>query len=102
MKVALSDGTEIVLRNLLRLSKKGREDALKALDDLNNLGGEDGTSVEEVALLVESAEDIIKLIAGKGGDRLVAELDGDVQLLMKLLETWMGSTQPGEAQNSPA
>ncbi|MGZ6053977.1 MAG: phage tail assembly protein [Isosphaeraceae bacterium] len=102
VKVALSDGTEVTLRNLLRLNKDARKEVLKALKDLEDIQGEDGTSVEEIELLVDSAETVLVKLAGADGEKLVKEIDGDVSMLLKIMEYWMGSSQPGEAQNSPS
>jgi hypothetical protein len=101
VKIALSKGEEVTLRNLLRVNKTDRTAVLKALKDLEEIQGDDGVGVDEVSQLVEAAETVLVKIAGPQGKKLITELDGDVALIMKVLEHWMGSSQPGEAQNSP-
>lgn len=99
VKIGLSDGTEVVLRSLLRMSKKDREAAMETIRSLNS--DSDGMSLEDLDKLVESASKVIKLIAGPDAVKLLKELDGDLGLLVGVLTAWMGDTQPGEAQNSP-
>lgn len=102
-KIELSDGSLIVLRNILRLGKKDRELVLEALDGLNSSkddAEEEDGGFEVVNQLADNAEVILSLVASDS-QRLLEELDGDVALMMSVIEKWMGDTQPGEASNSP-
>lgn len=106
VKIGLSDGTEVTLRNLLRLGKKDRETVLEKLKVLESVGekkddDEAKTTIEDLDRLAEAGNDILLLVADHGR-KLVKELDGDFALILRVVETWMEATQPGEAQPSPA
>lgn len=98
--IGLSDGTEVTLRNLLRLPKKTRDAVLETLKALGGVGDKDEVSSDEVDDLIDAASKILELVADQG-KKLVKELDGDLALIMKVLEAWTEATQPGEARNSP-
>lgn len=91
--VTLSDGTEAVLKNILRLNKKAREAILEAINGLSS----DDTTVEELAGHVTS------IISGVSTNtsKLLKDLDGDLAVSMKLIEKWMAGTQLPEAESSP-
>jgi len=92
--IGLSDGSETVLKNILRLSKTTREvvlEEVKAIQDAANT---------ETEVLADHVANIIDLVSDNG-QALLNELDGDLALLMKILEVWMDKTQLGEAENSP-
>lgn len=100
--ITLSDGTEVVLQNLLRLKKRDRKVVLEKLKVLEAIDGtETSEETDEIELLAETATEILELVADKG-QKLLRELDGDVSIILKVLNKWMESTQPGEAQPSPA
>ena len=99
--ITLADGTEVSLRNLLRLPKKDRDTVMKsirALEDINE--AQSDADDEDVADLVDTASDILALVADSNGKKLIKELDGDITLTMRVLEKWMASTSPGEATPS--
>lgn len=100
VEITLSDGSTVTLRNLIRLPKKQREAALAKLKELD-AAEESDEETDKFGAVAEAALEILALVAddGKG---LVKELDGDVGLTMKVLSVWMGASQPGEAQPSPA
>lgn len=106
LKIALSDGTEVTLRNLVRLGKKNREKVLELLKKLQPEKDEDGedkgTTLDELDELVEAIEQILVIIGGDNGKKLVKDLDGDISVSMRVIEAWMESTQPGEANSSPS
>ena len=106
LKIALSDGTEVTLRNLVRLGKKNREKVLELLKKLqpekDEEGEDKGTTLEELDELVEAIEQILVIIGGDNGKKLVKDLDGDISVSMRVIEAWMESTQPGEANSSPS
>ncbi|QXN73862.1 tail assembly chaperone [Mycobacterium phage Eaglepride] len=102
VKVELSDGTHVTLRNLLRLAKNDRKKILAALEELRNDDKEgEGKTLDEIDKMVDSVTEILKLVAGRDSAKLVKELDGDLGLLMGVLNNWLEATAPGEAQNSP-
>jgi hypothetical protein len=100
-KIRVADGTEVTLRSLLRLSKKDRDSVLDLIKKISS-EDEERDGLEEVARVSEVTSKIIQLIADKdGGKKLLADLDGDLQVAIKIIEAWITETQLGEAQNSP-
>lgn len=108
VKIGLSDGTEVELQSLLKLTKASREVVLKTVEDLQLLRegeGEDDLSPEERELLIESLATIFTTVAKADADKLISELhddDQDVQISMmtSVLSEWMKRAQVGEARNS--
>ena len=68
-------------------------DALGAKDDEGN----QKFTLDEMS---DTVEKIIRLVADDP-TRLLRALDGDLGLLMQVLNTWMEGTEVGEAQDSP-
>jgi hypothetical protein len=99
--IELSDGTECTLANLLRLPKKDRIEVTRLLKNLENIEGQETDNLEddEVDAFLDTATAVL-LIVGDKGKRLVAEIDGDLTVTMKVMEKWMESTQSGEASGS--
>lgn len=81
------------LSALLRLPKKPRDVVLKQLDILQE--------TDDVDVMQGCATEILKVVS-PDGQKLVEALGADLALTMRVLETWMESTQPGEAGNSPS
>lgn len=102
VEIVVSDGTTVTLRNLLRLPKKERDEVLEKLKVLETLdkSGE-SEDANELDLLATTAVEIIILVADHG-QKLAAELGDDLSIILKVLNVWMESSQPGEAQPSPA
>ena len=100
VEITVSDGTTVVLRNLLRLPKKQREAALAKLKELE-AAEESEDDTDKFGTLADIAAEILALVADDAR-QLVKDIEGDVGLTMKVLSVWMGSSQPGEAQPSPA
>lgn len=104
-KIALKDGSEVVLRNILRLDQGVRKTVLDGLGALQLASSDDDDETkkaDEVSTLIEKATEILVLVAGTGGRKLAKELDGDLYLILKVLNIWIGDTQVGEASDSPA
>jgi argininosuccinate lyase len=99
--ITLSDGTECVLSNLLRLPKKSRLEVTKLLKKLEHLEGEQSDELEsdDVDVFLDTASEILSIVGDKG-KKLVAEIGGDLTVTMKVMEKWMESTQSGEASGS--
>lgn len=95
LQITLSDGTVVTLRHLLRLKDKVREQVVDTLKLLESTDGED----QDAAEMIDAATTVLKLVADQG-TKLIRELDGDVTLIMAVLERWAESTQPGEATPS--
>ena len=111
VEILLSDDSSIELTSVLRLAKKDREAVLAAIEEINEIEDEfdedDDEQVDRYAEKVcESIEKVFKLIANKP-KRLLVELDHEepkikVSLYTAVLSRWMGETQLGEAESSPA
>ena len=99
--IELSDGTECVLSNLLRLPKKQRVEVTRLLKKLEHMDGADQDSLDddEVDVFLDTATEVLSIVADKG-KKLIAEIDGDLTVTMKVMEKWMESTSSGEASGS--
>ena len=99
--ITLSDGSECVLANLLRLPRKDRLRVTKLLKNLEHMEGaeEDNLEEDDVDLFLDTATEVLTIVGDKG-KKLVAEIDGDLTVTMKVMEKWMESTQSGEASGS--
>jgi len=99
--ITLSDGSECVLSNLLRLPKKDRLEVTRLLKKLENMEGstEDDLEDDEVDVFLDTATQVLTIVGDKG-KKLVAEIDGDLTVTMKVMEKWMESTSSGEASGS--
>jgi hypothetical protein len=95
--IELSDGTEIVLQNILNLDDKTSNKVEKALRELSATNDDDDRDVGSVR---ESALELLKLIAGKNGDKLADELGGNLAGILILIERWTNGSQVGEATPS--
>lgn len=100
-KMVLSDGTEVVLRNLLRLSKSTRDEVSVLLKKMDELQTAESSGLDHINDISDVVEKILALAADRA-EPLLQELDGDLGSAIALLNKWMGETQPGEASNSPA
>lgn len=101
MKLTLSDGTEVVLRSLLRLKDKERAEVLETLKSLDFKSDSEDDTPERVEQLTKNVARVLELVSDNG-KKLLKELDGDLLLMMKVLNRWMEETQLGEAQTSQA
>jgi hypothetical protein len=99
--ITLADGSECTLSNLLRLPKKQRLEVTRLLKKLEHLEGNDPDDLEsdDVDVFLETASQILCVVGDKG-KKLVAEIDSDLTVTMKVMEKWMDSTQSGEASGS--
>ncbi|MEU8133236.1 phage tail assembly protein [Streptodolium elevatio] len=89
--IDLGDGTTVILRNPLRLSKEERTE-LASLQD--NLDTED-EGVDQADVLA----DAIRLVAKdkRPVEKLIKLIDGDLALLAQVFESYSAGTQVGEA-----
>lgn len=103
--VGLSDGTEVELRGIIRLPKDDREKVVENFKLFGNIlkegEGVDDLSEDDREFLVETLSDTLLKLAARSGRRLVAEIDGDLTLLMEIFEQWVDASQLGEAVSSP-
>lgn len=84
--IGLSDGTDATLTPLLRLPQTARDTVTAKLDDLDS---QDAGVVEQANRQAHIAADILRTVADKG-EQLVAELNGNVVLTLKVLGKWRG------------
>jgi hypothetical protein len=92
----VAGGETFVLRSLLRIGKKAREEVKVKLESMD---GEDVSEDDQV----EAMRTVFRHVtADNKGVKLLRILGDDLLLLMKLLERWSEATQPGEASDSPA
>lgn len=82
--IGLGDGTEATLTPLLRLPQTVRDTVTAKLDDLD---GQDPAVTEQANRQAHIAADILRTVVDKG-EQLLAELDGDVVLTLKVLGKW--------------
>lgn len=102
VKIVVSDGSEVTLRNILRLPKKQREKVMEKLRVLESAEkSDDEGDSDQIGRLAAAAIEVLALVADHS-DKLVEDLDGDAGVILKVLGVWMESSQPGEAQPSPA
>lgn len=102
VEIVLSDGTKITLRNLLRLPKGERDavlEKLKVLESLDKTG--ESQDANELDLLAVTSVEILGLVSDNP-KRLALELGDDLSIILKVLNVWMESSQPGEAGSSPS
>lgn len=88
----LDDGTIISLKHPLRLDEKKRR-AISNLKDSLDAEGADAATVVGKAL-TDGA------VTPAQGKKLVASAEGDVAILLSLLEAWFEGTDMGEASSS--
>ncbi|AHB31886.1 tail assembly chaperone [Mycobacterium phage Jovo] len=103
--VGLSDGTEVELRGLIRLSEKDREkviDNFTLMGEMKSTDGIDDMSDSDKQLLADAMNEILLVLApGLDGRRLVSEIGDDVLVLGEVIDTWMTESRLGEAVSSP-
>lgn len=100
VKITLSDGSDVLLRSVLRLDKDARKAVVKALEEVNGLEDTE-ESPEAYEAVVEGISRIFNSIADKP-QKLLREIDNaDIQvklhMMTKILSLWVKETQLGEA-----
>lgn len=102
VEITLPDDTVVVLRKVMRLPKKDRDAVLKKMRELSAIEADDDDEAgNKIDLLTDKACEILMLVADNGR-ALLKELGNDTAVVMKVLEIWMETAQPGEAKPSPA
>lgn len=96
--VDLRDGSEVVLRNLLRLPSSVRKEVTDLLKGMRSRDDEEVSSETVLA----NAQRVLEQVAAdpKLGKKLVKELGDDLAVTSQLLRLWSEATQLGEAQPS--
>ena len=99
--IELYDGSECTLVNLLRLPRKDRLRVTALLRKLEKMEGAEESDMEQddVDLFLDTATEILTIVGDKG-KKLVADIDGDLTVTMKVMEKWMDATSSGEASGS--
>lgn len=90
---------EFVLRSLLRVGKKDRDEVMSKLKDLD--ADENAEELNEDEALATVQFVLKTVVADNKGTKLVKVLGDDLLRNMKVLEKWVEATQPGEATDSP-
>ncbi|AEK32673.1 tail assembly chaperone [Mycobacterium phage LittleCherry] len=97
--VGLSDGTEVELRGLIRLSEKDREkvvDNFTLMGEMKSTDGIDDMSDSDKQLLADAMNEILLVLApGLDGRRLVSEIGDNVLVLGEVIDTWMTESRLG-------
>lgn len=99
----LPDGSDVALKSLLRLSQSARKEVIELLKELGKDkedAEDDEDGLDAVEKLSEKSARVIEIIAGKDAKKVLKELDGDLPLMMRVIEAWMEGTQAGEAERS--
>ncbi|SUE29608.1 Uncharacterised protein [Nocardia farcinica] len=104
--IELGEGERVVLRNLLRVPKREREQVFALMDSMDELEDAErasaGAGMDFLSKSADLAKDIIVLVADSRylGQKLVDNLGDDLALTLQIFEMWMKATQPGEAESS--
>jgi hypothetical protein len=101
ISIELSDGSEVVLNNLLRLGSKARKEVVALLKSSKPETEGDEPEVDDEDTLTRMQK-VIVLIARDTpkGKQLVKELGDDLTLTSEVVTMWSEATQPGEASKS--
>lgn len=100
------DGKTLTLKNLLRVPRKNRDQVYALLDEMAEIqkaesedGGSGLSSTEKSAQI---ALHIIPLVSDdeKLAKQLVAQIEDDLALTLRVFSSWMDKTQAGEADRS--
>lgn len=104
VRIALSDAESVVLRNLMRLAKKERDQVLALLTELEPLTTAEASDASTMERVADIAGQILALVSDDKtlGRKLLGSVKDDVTLVLRLFQKWMEATQPGEAPHSPA
>jgi hypothetical protein len=97
------DGKTLTLRNLLRVPKKHREEVYALLDELAAVSDKDEeSSLSSTEKSAQIALKILPLVSDneKLANVLVANIEDDLALTLRVFSKWMAATQAGEAEGS--
>jgi len=97
------EGKTLTLRNLLRVPKKHREQVYALLDELGEVSDKDDEgSLSSTEKSAQIALKIIPLVSDneKLANILVANIEDDLALTLRVFSTWISRTQAGEQEGS--
>lgn len=111
VKVELSDGSVVVLKSILKLKQKVRDEVIDLVGSISDI--ETPEDDEDDELLAEWSEKLCDVIAevfrrvSTASRKLITELDHEdpeikAHLHTAVLTKWMGESQLGEAAPSPS
>ena len=94
-QMELEDGKVVTLRNLLLIPKKDRDIIYALLDELGELQKAEGSGLVNTEKSAQVALQIIPLVADseKLGKQLVAAIEEDLALTLRVFSSWMGNDQ---------
>lgn len=97
ISIALKDGTEVVLSNVMRLGKTHRKEVLALLKS-----GKEKAEDDAADDTLDNMLRVIELVAKETpkGKRLVREIGDDLAVASSIIGYWAEATQLGEAENS--
>jgi hypothetical protein len=100
VKIALKDGSEVILASVLRLDSDIRKTVVKALEEISSLEDKE-ESPEALDHMVEAISKVLNAIADKP-QKLLQELHSDdvqvkLHMMTKIVSVWAKETQLGEA-----
>ena len=93
--IALPSGKVVTLPALLRMKGNQRAETQKLMSEMGEVQAAEDTTLDDV---VEVGKRALACIAGKAdGKALVDAIGDDPALVLRVLEAWMDTSQPGEA-----
>lgn len=100
--ITVSDGSEVHLRNILRLNKSSRDSVQKCLEQIQTHSDkpEDDQDTGDAFALGDAVFAILEIAAGPDAKKLLKELDGDIAVALEVLNAWLEDSQVGEASSS--
>lgn len=98
------DDKTLTLKNLLRVPRKNRDEVYALLDEMAEIQASDdeGNGLSNTEKSAQLALRIIPLVADseKLARSLVAQIEDDLALTLRVFSAWMDRTQSGEAEDS--
>lgn len=100
VEIDLGNGKTVVLRNVMRMSKAERAQAMAAIEATQTI---DTNTADGVDAMLDALKELLVVVAKDNtGKALVAAIGDDLALAMKIMGIWSEGTQSGEASNSPS
>jgi hypothetical protein len=110
-EIDLGDGATVELLSILRLREKDRKAVLAAIESINDVeldedSDDEADLIEWSESVVEACSKVFRLIT-PGHKKLILKLEHDdpkikANLFTAVLTRWIGESQLGEAESSPA
>lgn len=108
-EVDLGDGDVVELQSILRLREKDRKAVIAAIEELNAVEydeDDDDSVIEWSESVVDACSKVFRLVCSSP-KKLITRLDHEdptikANLFTAVLSRWVGESQLGEAESSPA